>query len=281
MEPAKQPDQATTLAPRTLPVGSLYLADLGYFDLDRLATLVRDGLYFISRIQVGTAVFDASGRPLDLWCWLGRHDGDLVDRPIRLGSQERLPCRLVALRCSPEVVRKRRHRLRQEAGSKGRAISARQWEACRWTVLVTNVDRAVLDVEEVWIVYRTRWQIELLFKAWKGGNRVDQFRGRKPERALVEVYAKLLGILVQQWALLAGGWSDQDRSLLKALGGVREGVVIELARLVSRQRWDRLVEYVDGLQQALSKTARISRRRKRPSTYQLLNPPDLLSYLNA
>jgi Transposase DDE domain len=129
--------------------------------------------------------------------------------------------------------------------SKGRAIGARQWEACRWTVLVTTVDRAALDAEEVWIVYRARWQIELLFKAWKGGNGVALPRGGKPERILVEVYAKLLGVIVQQWALLAGGWSDPDRSLLKALRGVREGV-IELAQLVSRQRWDRLAEYVDG-----------------------------------
>jgi hypothetical protein len=258
----------------------LYLADLGYFDLGRLAAIARQGLHFISRIQVGTAVFDASGRPPEVWGWLGRHDGVTADRPVQLGSRERLPCRLVALRCPPEVVGKRRRRLRREARSKGRAVGSRQWEACRWTVLVTTVAGAVLGAEEVWTVYRARWQIELLFKAWEGGNRLDRPRGGKPERVLVEVYAKLLGIVVQQWAPLAGGWSDRDRSLLKALRGVREGV-IELAQLVSRQRWDRLAEYVDGLRQALSKTGRISRRRKRPSTYQLLDPPGLPICLDA
>jgi Transposase DDE domain len=275
LEPGKQSDHATTLTPESLPAGALRIADLGYFDVTALAAMDRRGVYFLSRIQVGTAVFDAQGQRLDLWKWLRRQKAAVVDCPIQLGSQERLACRLVALRCPGEVVRKRRQRLRREAAKKGRPISATQWEACRWTVVVTNVPSTLLASHEVWILYGARWQVELLFKAWKGGNHLDESRSAQPDRLLVEVYAKLLGILVQQWVLLTSGWSEPDRSLAKALRWIRESV-LTLARVVSQQRWDRLGDYVEEIQRVLSKTARISRRRKEPSTFQLLDSPAIL-----
>src|SRR5947209_5406921 len=116
------------------------------------------------------------------------------------------------------------------------------------------------------------WFLELLFKAWKGGNHLAESRSAKPVRVLCEVYAKLLGILVQHWVLLTSGWSDPARSLGRALRWIRQSMY-ELAGLVSRQQWDRLADYVEDVRRELSKTARISRRRKEPSTFQLLDSP--------
>jgi hypothetical protein len=276
LEPGKQSDQATTLTPETLPGGALHIADLGDFDVARLAAMERRGVYFLSRIQVGTAVFDAQGQRLDLWKWLDRQEGSVIDLPIQLGAEQRLGCRLLASRCPPEVVRRRRDRLRAAAKRQGRAVSAAQWAACSWTVLVTNVPVALLTAEEGLIMYGARWQIELLFKAWKGGNGLGALQSAKPTKRLCELYAKLLGILVQQWVLLTSGWSTPARSLSKAARWIRQSV-IELAGLVSRQQWERLGEYVANLHRELSKTARITKRRKEPSTFQLLDSPDILN----
>jgi hypothetical protein len=276
LEPGKQPDQATALGGEALPAGALQVADLGYFDLDRLEASDRAGRYFLSRIQVGTTVFDAEGERLDLWKWLAKQKGATVDRAVQLGAGARLRCRLVALRCPPEVVRKRRQRLRRDARKKGRPVSAAQWEACTWMVLVTNVPAEWLTAEEALIVYGARWQVELLFKAWKGGNHLAESRGTKPVRVLCEFYAKLLGILIQQWLVLVGGWSDPARSLRKAARWVRQSAY-ELAGVVSRREWDRLEVYREALCRELQKTARISRRRKQPSTYQLLDQTGLMN----
>jgi hypothetical protein len=105
LEPGKTPDQGTTLTAKNLPVGTLHIADLGYFDLKRLKDLVRRVMYFLSRIQVGTAVFDKDGNPLDLWKWLNHQLGNVVDCRIQLGAEQRLGCRLLALRCPADVVR--------------------------------------------------------------------------------------------------------------------------------------------------------------------------------
>ena len=71
---------------------------------------------------------------------------------------------------------------------------------------MTNASAEQLTGQEAYDLYRVRWQIELLFKLWKQGNRLSRFGGSDPERALAEVYAKLLGAIVQHWTLLTSGW---------------------------------------------------------------------------
>lgn len=272
LEPGRRPDQSTALKPEGLPAGSIWIADLGYFDVSTLASLAARGVHFLSRIQIGTATFDAEGGRFDLWGWLdGRREG-LVERPIGLGAGRRLACRLVAMRCPAGVTRKRIARLERDATRKGRVVSREQRRACRWTVLVTDAPAETLAGAEAWTLYRVRWQIELLFKLWKQGNRLSRPGGADPERALAEVYAKLLGAIVQHWALLSSGWAEIGRSLVKAARWVRENTTI-LAGVVSRGLWDRLGEWVEDLRVELSKTARVTSRKKKPSTFQTLGYP--------
>jgi hypothetical protein len=278
LEPGRRPDQATVLAADALPPGSIRIADLGYFDVGTLASLVARGVHFVSRIQVGTAVFDATGRRLSLWDRLSRGRDRLVELPILLGAEDRLACRPVALRCPHRVARKRLERLERDAARKGRAVSEEQRRACHWTVLVTDLPAERLAAAEAFALYRVRWQIELLFKLWKQGNRLSRPSGDDPERSLAEVYAKLLGAIVQHWALLCSGWTEADRSLVKAARWIRHGAVI-LAGIVSRGLWGRLAEVVEDLRLELSRTARITPRKKKPSTFQMLSHPDRAVYL--
>jgi hypothetical protein len=88
---------------------------------------------------------------------------------------------------------------------------------------------------------------------------------------LAEIDAKRLGAIVQHWTLLTSGWSDPDRSLVKATRWIRDNVVI-LATIVSRNWWERLPELIESIRIELSKTARVTRRKKRPSTFQTLMP---------
>ena len=44
-----------------------------------------------------------------------------------------------------------------------------------WTIVVTNVPRELLNVEEAMLLARLRWQIELLFKLWKSHGGIDEW----------------------------------------------------------------------------------------------------------
>jgi hypothetical protein len=71
----------------TLSVGSLLVADLGYFSLERLKQIDARGAFFLSRLQVQTLVVDREGRRWDdLMALLEQQQGDEVDLPVELGA---------------------------------------------------------------------------------------------------------------------------------------------------------------------------------------------------
>jgi len=42
-----------------------------------------------------------------------------------------------------------------------------------------------LSVDELLVIIRVRWQIELLFKLWKSSGRIDESRSHKPFRKFI------------------------------------------------------------------------------------------------
>jgi hypothetical protein len=255
------------LVPTTLPGGALWLADLGYWRLDTLQTLEQQGVYWLSRLQVQTAIYDPAGQQRDLLALLDAQSAETVDLAVTLGEVHRLPARLLAVRVPQAVADERRRRLRAVARKKGRMVSARRLALAAWTMLVTNVPSDRLTVREALVLGRARWQIELLFKLWKSHGRVDESRSLKPWRILCEVYAKLLAMGVQHWLFLVSCWAYPHRSLTKAAQTVQKHalhVASAFGRLPS------LVRAITTVQRCLAAGCRMNRRKKHPNTYQLL-----------
>lgn len=261
--------QAATAA--DLPTRALHLADLGFFDAGRWQRLAAHQ-YWISRVPASVAV-----RVGDTWrslaAWLATLPATGADGPVALVERQGVPCRLTARRCPPAVAARRRQKLRAYTrDKKGREPSQRQLVLCDWLVLATNVPAAQLTPVELWVVYRCRWQIELLFKRGKQQVGWSFSHGRTGNRVLVEVLAKLLGLMVVHWAtLLRGG----------PLAGVSP---VKLYRVVRRFAWglaqalrtpQALVPTLQQLQQELARVRGQPRRRQKPSTRQLLQDPTL------
>ncbi len=253
--------------PTSLVPGSLRLADLGYWSLEDLQTLDHQGVFWLSRLQAATAVYDAQGQRRDVVTWLEAHGGDSVEVPIRLGATHQLPARLLAVRVPQEVADQRRRRLRAEARRKGKTVSATRLALAAWTILVTNVPPDRLSIQEALVLARTRWQIELLFKLWKSQGRVDESRSSKPWRVLCEVYAKLLAMVVQHWLFLVSCWAYPDRSLSKAAQTVRKHALHVASAF---QEPTQLTRALTTIQRCLQAGCRMNRRKKQPNTYQLL-----------
>lgn len=253
--------------PEGIPAGAVYVADNGYFDLAWLQAHTQQGRYALTRPRSTTAFFDLLGSRLDL-CEIGPQQvGASLDKPVLVGGQVRWQARLIMVRVPPEVAEQRQERIQRTAQRHSRQADPHQLALAHWTILITNVPFEKLSTAQVVIIQRARWQIERLFRLWKEGGFLDEWRSKKPERILCELYGKLMGLLIQHWLLQETCWSDPRRSLVKASKVIRDCAWDVLA--VVRKR-SSLLEVIQQMQRVMGSTCRINQRQKFPSTAQLL-----------
>ena len=270
----RAPDQMYAGDLQAILPGSLHLTDLGYFVLARFRAIDEQNAYFLSRFDTKTALFDAAtGEPLDLLAWLRAHPESQFEQPVSVGSQERLPGRMVVVRMPQEVADQRRRKAHETARRKGRTPSERHLELLNWSLFITNVPAAMLSLQQVVLLYSVRWQIELLFKLFKSECRLDRVAGRRRERVLSELYAKLIGVVVMQFLLAPYRDHERELSAVKVVRIIQHHV----ARLIeSIGNLDQLSEILQHLVARFLKNGRKDKRQKRLTTYQqirALEPP--------
>jgi hypothetical protein len=139
---------------------------------------------------------------------------------------------------------------------------------------VTGVPRTQRPPKEAAVLYRARWQVELLFKRWKSQGRVADRSGATVERRMVRLWSRLLAVLVQHWLRIAGVWGDPTKSLSKAAEAVRALVSRLVATVADAAR----------LQQVRSERRDVYRHtgrrgpRTKPGTFELLNDIERLEF---
>lgn len=255
----------------SLPVGGVWIADAAYYSLAYLRQLAQAGIFFVIRPRGNLAVSTEGGHRLLLATYLQQQAGQIIDLPVRLGSVPALwlAARLLALPVSPEVAEQRRAHLREKAKNQGHVPSAEALALADWNLMVTNLPGALFQAQEVLLLYRARWQVELLFKLWKSHGHVDEWSSANPHHILCEFYAKLLAMVVEHWILLESCWDDPHRSWSLCADLLRDQVPLLLQGLRERFPLDQVLEL---LHESLAASASIPARTTRPSTsHQLLD----------
>ena len=270
----KTHDRAIAAQHPALAPGTLLLQDLGHFSTQAFAEQHAAGVEILSRLQHGTTLFTPDGTRLNLRLLL---DGATrsVDRPVLVGATERVPMRLLAVRVPQWVADQRRRRMREEAARRGQMVQADRLALADWTILVTTLPPDRLTLPEALVLARARWQIELLFKLWKQRGLVDEWRSQKEDRILCEVYAKLLGLIIQHWLLLVGPWQDCACSLTKAAAAIRLAALHLVWSLGSIRRCCAAIRQIVT---AAAAGSRITPRKRRPNAYQCWLDPTLAAY---
>jgi hypothetical protein len=269
-ETGRSPDQTYVPTATILP-GSLRISDLGYFNLQVFRQIDAHQAYFLSRLNLQTGVLDAeTEQPFDLLAWLRAGPQARFEREVRPGASERLPVRLVAVRLPQAVADERRRKAKENARRKGRTLSPRYLALLDWNVFVTNVPQALLSIREVARLYRVRWQVELIFKVWKGEAQVDRVAGRRRERVLCELYAKLIGVVMTHLLSAPLRWVERELSLTKAYQ-VLQRLAIRLAQ--SLTDLGQLAQQLTLLQSRRLKFGLKDRRKTRLSTLAELRRP--------
>jgi hypothetical protein len=250
-----------------LPSGSLRIADLGYFSLQDFETIDRQGSYWLSRYKTNTRVYRENGQPFDLATDLNALPADQVTMTVYLGKTLRVKTRLVAYRLPDDLVAQRREQLQKDAQREGKTLSLTRYLLAAWAIVLTNIPPRLATDDQLFVLYRVRWQIELLFKLWKSTGLLDDWRTANPWRILTEFYAKLVALIIQHWLLITGTWHRPERSLFQAVRVVHR-LAWALAFLLSVP--DLFTLFLSLIVHLLGSGCRISKQAKEPPTYQLL-----------
>jgi hypothetical protein len=276
VESGRSTDNATSRQQVHRAKGTLRITDLGYFTVAVFAAMAARGEYFLSRLQFGTGVLLPDGGAVNVLKWLATQSGPFVDCSILLGLEDRLACRLIAWRLPPEQANRRRQKLREEHKRKWNKEPTKERLAwCDWTILVTNVADELLTPKETAVLYRARWQVELLFKRWKSQGRVAELDGSTEVRQMIRVWGRLLAVVVQHWLMVGTAWGNPTASTVK----VCEAIRLFVGRLLNglSRSLEELLCTLGDLAQVVSKTCKRNKRRK-PGTFELLNNVDLLDF---
>src|SRR2546430_4657169 len=102
LEQGRRNDKRGPLAVEELPEGCLYVADLGFFGVQRLTQVAGRATghrgqrkrFFVSRYQTKTALLTRSGHRINLRGVLPQQEGQRLEFGALLGAVGRLPARL-------------------------------------------------------------------------------------------------------------------------------------------------------------------------------------------
>lgn len=213
---ARKNDQSFDGHMNQIEKGALYLQDLGYFKLKFFETVKNKEAYFVSRYSYPTKMLDENEEPLDLIKELGTTD-TLYTKKLWLGKKEKIKVRLIAFRLPDNEVEKRIRKLKEKSKKRGKTPAKETLELTKWSIYITNVSENMLSNEQVYLVYSLRWQIELFFKLCKSEAGIDKINGRKLDRVLCELYAKLICVVTLLYLCFPIRWQEkQEISFYKA-----------------------------------------------------------------
>jgi len=260
-------DRCSPFRQMSLSAESLYIADLGYFDLDAAMERRKAGSYTLTRARSNTVFFTEQGRRLRLQAVLPQRVGQTKELQVLVGGEQRYRMRLLLLRVPKEVAEKRRQDLRSDASRRGRAVSQRALALADWTILLTDAPSKRLRLEEALILLRERWQMELLYKLWKQYGRIDEWRTTHSWRVLCELYAKLIGMVLQHWLTVLFAWQNAQRSMVKLAQVVRDTAWTLMEALAGQREFSTVLRLIERRMRA---GCSMNTRRKHPNSAQLL-----------
>jgi Transposase DDE domain len=178
---------------------SLFVFDLGYFKLTAFARIAAVQAYFLSRLNHQATLEEVVGgrrQPLDLPRSLAHETRALLEKSVVVGARERVAARLIAVRMPEAIVNERRRQARAVAKKRGYTPSHAYLILLAWNLFITNVPAPVWPSQTVALAYSLRWQVELVFKAWKSHLHLAPLTTTTKQSTLCYLYGRMVLIVV-------------------------------------------------------------------------------------
>ncbi|MDO8871112.1 MAG: IS4 family transposase [Methanoregula sp.] len=170
----------------------LILMDLGYYSHWNLIKIIEYGGSFVIRVKKNTkptviSVFFSSCADIfpvlgsiTLWEYLDSiPQKGIIDLFVQIG------------------FKRRKYRNKQRRDAKMiRVVCFWNEEKAMWHTYMTNLSVQSFSAEEIYLLYRFRWEIEMIFKELKSDFELGKLRSSRDPVVLVNVYASLIRLTI-------------------------------------------------------------------------------------
>ena len=201
--PANIPDSKNaSLTIGNVKAGDLLIRDLGYAIISCFATIQKAAAFFISRLNPGVIVFEMIDNELveidfdKLKKTMEKGNIKRLEKHVYIGQKDKFLVRLIIELMPDEIINKRLRNKTSFNKKKGRQTSDNYKTRACFNLYVTNIEDTVLCAETIVKIYKIRWQVELIFKAWKSIFGIDNVNPMKYARLISTLNVRLLLILI-------------------------------------------------------------------------------------
>lgn len=182
--------------------GDLYVADRGYARAPDLEHLLACNADFLVRCGARSLRFlSPQGEALNLAALLSAcRPGQTLDREVlvAVGRDRSFGARLLARPLPEEQAAEARRKQRLGARREGYTPSHQAQVVAGYAVLLTSITSDQASAENLFTLYRLRWQVELLFKRLKSILAIKALADRHREAARTWLYSVLIAALLME-----------------------------------------------------------------------------------
>ncbi|NBC81937.1 MAG: IS4 family transposase [Bacteroidetes bacterium] len=230
----------------------LILRDMGYYSVDILKGIQQHQAWFICRVNPNLSVLDAdTGMLLDFSAIeedMRRNQIYITEKNVLLGEQK-YPTRLVIEIVPDKIKQERLRKANKQARKKGRELSKDKKARFGLNLFLTNCSPKQLSAWELRRIYGIRWQIELVFKAWKQNSQFHKVKKMNIHRYEFLLYAKLV------WVML--NWKIYQMLDIITYNEIRQRIsILKLFKTLNQMK-DQLKQIFRGDRDGISNVIRI------------------------
>lgn len=194
--------------------GDLLIRDLGYVTTTYLKSVIEKQGYFLNRIPSQVHVYDIENQneKIDfekIYKKMKKYHLPYLELDVIIGKKAKIPSRLIVYLNKESTYKSRLKRTTKNTKSIGCKVSKEQKIRSLLDIYITNTEKKMIKPENIKSIYSLRWQIELVFKAWKSLCKIDHIKKVKIHRFECMLLAGLIWILAN-WKIfqLVNRWFE-------------------------------------------------------------------------
>jgi len=244
--------------------GVLYMRDLAYTHMEYMNNIRNKGAFFINKLNAKAVIYtrnEGEYKELNL-AGLQSITG-VFDQQVYIG-EEKMPVRIIIEAVSAELKAARIANTEKENKKKGHTTSEYFKLRAGFNFIITNLPVEKYKAELTQKLYHLRWQIELVFKAWKSLLKVHHIKKTNEQRISCMLYAKLMWAVLS-WKIYTAIGKVGQVSILKV-----HGLIAETKELLREQLWGINTKWVQLLVKIPVKRLLKEQKKYRPKTKELI-----------